>query len=306
MGTAAEPWPATVAAWMTRPVQELGVGQNALTVDVEDYFQVEALAARVSRADWDSRECRIEANIHRILRLCDAAKVKGTFFTLGWIAERYKSLVREIVSEGHELASHGYGHLRADRLTPEEFSADISTAKNLLEDISGKKVLGYRAPCFSISTGNLWALDVIRQAGYAYSSSIYPIRHDNYGLPSAPRYAFRPFADDDFVEIPVSSVRMFGANWPCGGGGYFRLLPLSWSLAALNQIDRHEKKACVFYFHPWEIDPDQPRVKELPFKSRVRHYSNLGRMEARITKLLHQLSWSRIDEIFPVAGATNA
>jgi polysaccharide deacetylase family protein (PEP-CTERM system associated) len=145
-------------------------------------------------------------------------------------------------------------------------------------------------------------LDAIRQAGYRYSSSIYPIRHDSYGLPSAPRYAFRPFDEDDFVEIPVSSVRMFGANWPCGGGGYFRLLPLSWSMAALGRISRHERRACVFYFHPWEIDPGQPRIGEIPLKARVRHYSNLGRMEARITKLLQKFSWNRIDEIFPVAG----
>lgn len=292
-----------VAAWATRPVRETLIGQSALTVDVEDYFQVEALAARVSRGEWESRECRIEANLHRILKLCDEAKVKGTFFTLGWIAERYKSLIRDIVAEGHELASHGYGHVRADRMTPGEFGADISTARKILEDISGGTVLGYRAPCFSISVNNLWALDVIQEAGYRYSSSIYPIRHDSYGIPLAPRYAFRPFENDSFVEIPVSSVRMLGANWPCGGGGYFRLLPLSWSLAALNRITTHEGRACIFYFHPWEIDPGQPRIGQLSLKSRIRHYTNLGRMEARIGKLLGKFSWNRMDRIFPLTDS---
>jgi polysaccharide deacetylase family protein (PEP-CTERM system associated) len=292
-----------LAGWASRPAQERPGGQSAFTVDVEDYFHAEALAKGISRSDWDRTECRIEASLHRILRLCNQAKIKGTFFTLGWIAERFKGLIGEIVSEGHELASHGYNHVRADRITREEFAADVGTAKTILEDISGKEVKGYRAPCFSISCDNLWAMDAIRQAGYRYSSSIYPIRHDSYGLPGAPRYAFHPFDGCTFLEIPVSSVRMLGSNWPCGGGGYFRLLPLSWSLAALDRINRREGRACVFYFHPWEIDADQPRVNSLPLKARVRHYSNLKHMEGRINILLQKFSWNRIDAIFPVGAA---
>ncbi len=293
-----------VAAWASRPVAERVNGQNAFTVDVEDYFHAESLATGICRDDWDRAECRIEANLRRILHLCDDAKVKGTFFTLGWIAERYGGLIQEIVSEGHELASHGYNHVRADHLTRKEFTSDIESSKKLLEDISGRSILGYRAPCFSISTGNLWALDAIRQAGYSYSSSVYPIHHDNYGLPGAPRHAFHPFADSTFVEIPASSVRMFGTNWPCGGGGYFRLLPLSWSLAAMHRINRRDKHACVFYFHPWEMDPGQPRIISIPLKARIRHYTNLKHMEGRISQLLRAFSWNRIDAVFPVGVAS--
>jgi polysaccharide deacetylase family protein (PEP-CTERM system associated) len=291
-----------VTAWHRRPVPQLLADQHAFTVDVEDYFQVEALSRRISREEWDEKECRIEASLDRVLQLCDEAGAKGTFFTLGWIGRRYKHLVRRIVDEGHELASHGHDHVRADRLSIPDFIRDIHDAKKLLEDVSGAAVLGYRAPCFSIGSDNLWALNVIREVGYRYSSSIYPIRHDAYGLPSAPRHAFRPFTHDPFVEIPVSSVRLMGRNWPCGGGGYFRLLPLSWSLAAMDRISRSERRACIFYFHPWEIDPGQPRLSGLTMKSRLRHYTNLGRMEARIARLLRHFSWNRIDRIFPVDG----
>ena len=281
-------------------MREWIAGQNALTVDVEDYFQVEALSGRIPRESWDSRECRIESSMRRILALCGERGAKGTFFTLGWIARRYPKLVREIVAEGHELASHGHDHLRADRVSRDQFGRDISDAKKILEDISGKPVQGYRAPCFSISQQNLWALEAIRGAGYSYSSSIYPIRHDAYGLPAAPRHAFRPFERDDFLEIPVTSLRALGSNWPCGGGGYFRLLPLFWSLSALKRVAQHEQRPCVFYFHPWEMDPGQPRISALPFKSRLRHYTNLDRMEGRIGKLLERFAWNRIDAIFPV------
>lgn len=291
-----------VSDWHKRPARERITGQHALTVDVEDYFQVEALAGRIPRECWDSRECRIESSMHRILTLCREQNAKGTFFTLGWIARRYKNLVREIVAEGHELASHGHDHLRADRISPDLFASDISDARKVLEDISGQQVLGYRAPCFSISQRNLWALEAIRDAGYRYSSSIYPIRHDTYGLPSAPRHAFRPFPCGDFLEIPVTSLRALGNNWPCGGGGYFRLLPFSWSLAALNLVAGREGRTCVFYFHPWEVDPGQPRITSLPLKSRLRHYTNLGRMEGRIRELLKRFSWNRMDAIFPVAA----
>jgi polysaccharide deacetylase family protein (PEP-CTERM system associated) len=246
-------------------------------------------------------ECRIERNLDHILAMLDEAGAKATFFTLGWIAQRYRALVRRVVEEGHELASHGYAHLRADRVPPARFREDIVAAKNLLEDISGAPVSGYRAPCFSISSGNLWAMDEVRAAGYRYSSSIYPIRHDAYGLPDAPRHAFHPFSGSNFTEIPVSAVRFLGVNWPCGGGGYFRLMPLPLSLAGLGRISKGEKRPCVFYFHPWEIDPGQPRISSLPLRSALRHYTNLSGMEKRIALLLRRFSWNRMDRIFAVA-----
>lgn len=292
-----------VSSWNSRPARLLLQHQNALTIDVEDYFQVEALSGRIQASDWDGMECRIERNLDRILELLDQAGARATFFTLGWIAQRYRALIRRIVEEGHELASHGYAHLRADRVPAQRFREDILSAKSLLEDISGAPVLGYRAPCFSISSGNLWALEAVRSAGYRYSSSIYPIHHDAYGLPNAPRHAFHPFAGSGFTEIPVSAVRFLGTNWPCGGGGYFRLMPLSLSLAGLARISEGEKRPCVFYFHPWEIDPEQPRISALPFKSAFRHYTNLGRMETRLSRLLRRFSWNRVDRIFAVAEA---
>src|SRR6185437_9430105 len=244
---------ADVRSWAARPAPDLGGAGNALSVDVEDYFQVEAFAGRIDRAAWDGCECRIERNVDRILEMFAAAGAKATFFTLGWIAERYPALIRRIDAQGHELASHGFNHQRADRVTRTEFADDVSRSKSLLEDISGKPVRGYRAPCFSVSGRNLWALDTLEAAGYRYSSSIYPISHDAYGMPQAPRHAFFPFAGRAFLEIPVSSVRALGRNWPSGGGGYFRLLPLSLSLANLAHIRERENRPCVFYFHPWEI-----------------------------------------------------
>lgn len=289
-----------VQSWARRPAAALADAGNALTVDVEDYFQVEAFAGHIDPAAWDRHECRVERNLDRILDLFEAAGAKATFFTLGWIGERYPALVRRIVGAGHELASHGYGHQRVDRGGQPEFAADICRSKALLEDLSGHEVKGYRAPCFSISRHNLWALDALKAAGYRYSSSIYPIRHDAYGLPEAPRHAFHPFAGEDFLEIPVSSVRLFGANWPCGGGGYFRLMPLALSLAGLSRIQKREGRPCVFYFHPWEIDPHQPRVPAVPLKSAFRHYVNLSRMENKVARLLRRFSWNRVDRIFPV------
>src|SRR6476620_9156484 len=205
---------------------------NALTIDVEDYFQVSAFAPHIARSEWDARECRVEQNIDRILALLAAANAKATFFTLGWIAERYPEVVRRIASGGHELASHGFAHQRASEQAPKEFLADIRLAKAILEDISGASVAGYRAPSFSIGTSNPWAFDAIAEAGYRYSSSIYPIRHDHYGVPDAPRFAHE--SRPGLLEIPVSTVRMGRSNWPAGGGGYFRLLPYAlsrWSIA---------------------------------------------------------------------------
>ncbi len=274
---------------------------NALTIDVEDYFQVSAFAPYIRRDEWDSRECRVERNVDRILAMLDGQGIHATFFTLGWIAERYPQLVRRIVAGGHELASHGYGHERASDLTPSAFSADITHAKHLLEDLGGVEVRGYRAPSFSIGFNNLWAFDSLARAGYRYSSSIYPIQHDHYGMPDSPRFAYRVGAD--LLEVPVSTVRLMKRNFPSSGGGYFRLLPYPvsrWLMRRVNQVDR---EPAVFYFHPWEIDPDQPRVAGVDAKSRFRHYVNIGRNEQRLQQLMRDFRWGRMDRIFLPAAA---
>jgi polysaccharide deacetylase family protein (PEP-CTERM system associated) len=271
---------------------------NALTIDVEDYFQVSAFAPYISRADWPGLPCRIERNVDRILGMLARHGVHGTFFTLGWIAERYPALVRRIVREGHELASHGYAHLRASEQTPAEFSHDITLSKNLLEQLAGQAVSGYRAPSFSISAGNLWALDSLQEAGYRYSSSIYPVRHDHYGMPGAPRFAWRPTGSGGLLELPVSTVRLCGRNLPAGGGGFFRLWPYVVSRWALRRINSRDGQAGIFYFHPWEIDPDQPVPHGISLKARLRHTLNLRRTEARLERLLGDFHWGRIDHIF--------
>lgn len=269
---------------------------NALTIDVEDYFQVSAFAPHIDRADWDSRECRVEHNIDRILKLLGDEQTKATFFTLGWVAERYPQMVRRIVSEGHELASHGYGHQRASDLTEAEFFHDVSHAKALLEDIGGQQVQGYRAPSFSIGTGNLWALDTLLRAGYRYSSSIYPVKHDHYGMPDAPRFAHQ--IRDGLMEVPPTTLRLFNRNLPSSGGGYFRLLPYALSRWMLQQVNQRDAESAIFYFHPWEIDPGQPRVSGIDLKTRFRHYVNIGRTEQRLARLLKDFHWGRMDDIF--------
>ena len=273
---------------------------NALTVDVEDYFQVSAFAPYIRREDWDKLPCRVERNIDCILALLAGTGARATFFTLGWIAERYPGVVRSIAAAGHEVASHGYGHRRATEQTPEDFLADIRLAKAILEDVAGCAVSGYRAPSFSIGPGNAWAFDCIARAGYRYSSSVYPIRHDHYGAPDAPRFAHESVPG--LLEIPVATVRMLRANWPAGGGGYFRLLPYAvsrWSLGRINA----EQRPAMFYLHPWELDPAQPRVSGPGVKTRFRHYVNLRRMERRLTRLLRDFRWDRADRVFlPGAG----
>ena len=293
-----------VADWATRPAANIAApGTNALTVDVEDYFQVEAFFKLIDRTDWDRRQCRVERNVDRILELFDETGARGTFFTLGWVAERYPALVRRIVAAGHELASHGAAHYRADSQTRAEFLSDIGQAKKTLEDVGGVPVKGYRAASFSISQRNLWAHRALEEAGYRYSSSIYPIRHDLYGIPKAPRFAFYPFAGCDFLEIPVTSVQRLGRNWPCGGGGYFRLLPYWLSVRNMKSVAQREKQPCMFYFHPWEIDPDQPRIPGASLKTKLRHYTNLNKMQERLKRLLREFHWSRVDEIYPIAQA---
>ena len=269
---------------------------NALTIDVEDYFQVSAFASSIRRSDWDTMECRVERNVHRLLDLLAARETKATFFTLGWIAERYPTLVRRIVSDGHELASHGYGHQRASDLSEGEFANDVRSAKAILEDIGGVQIKGYRAPSFSIGDGNLWALDVLQASGHEYSSSIYPVRHDHYGSPDAPRFAHA--VRDGLIEIPPTTLRVLNRNLPSSGGGYFRLLPYAVSRWMLKQVNERDAQPAVFYCHPWEIDASQPRVAGVGWKSRFRHYVNLDRTEQRLGRLLNDFAWSRMDQVF--------
>ena len=272
--------------------------RNALTIDVEDYFQVSAFAPHIDRADWPRLECRVEANIERILLLLERRRIHATFFTLGWIAERYPAMLRRVAQAGHEVASHGYGHLRASEQSPAQFAEDVRRSKAILEQLTGQAVLGYRAPSFSIGAANLWAFDILQQAGYRYSSSIYPIRHDHYGMPASPRFAWRPRGPHGMLELPVSTVRLRGRNWPAGGGGYFRLLPYVLSRWLLRRINSLDGQAGIFYFHPWELDPGQPRPPGLGARTRFRHYLNLGRMEARLARLTHDFAWDRMDRIF--------
>ena len=278
---------------------------NALTIDVEDYFQVSAFAPYIRRDEWDSRECRVERNVDRILDLLARRSTLATFFTLGWVAERYPRVVRRIVDEGHELASHGYGHERASDLDERAFTEDVTRAKSLLEDLSGKPVLGYRAPSFSIGSGNLWAFDVLARAGYRYSSSIFPIAHDHYGMPDSPRFAYRVGgATSGLLEVPVTTVRLMNRNLPSSGGGYFRLLPYALSRWLIGRVNHTDREPAVFYFHPWEIDAAQPRVAGIDARTRFRHYVNIPRMESKLQQLLEDFRWGRMDAIFmPRAGA---
>ncbi len=270
--------------------------RNAFTIDVEDYFQVSALAPHFPRESWERQPCRVERNVDLLLELLERHGADATFFTLGWIAERHPQLVRRIVAAGHEIASHGYAHERASSLSPAAFRADLERAKKLIEDIAGQAVAGYRAPSFSIGQSNLWAHDCIAETGHRYSSSIYPVRHDHYGLPDAPRFPWR--LDNGLVEIPVTTMRLLGRNWPAGGGGYFRLLPYAWSRWQIERVNRADRHPAMCYFHPWEIDPDQPRVHDATAKTRFRHYINLRHTAARLNRLLADFSWGRADQVF--------
>jgi polysaccharide deacetylase family protein (PEP-CTERM system associated) len=269
---------------------------NALTIDVEDYFQVSAFAPYIPRSSWDSLECRVERNVATILSLLDTANVKATFFTLGWIAERYPGMVRKIVAQGHELASHGYGHERVSDLTASKFLSDIISSKKILEDISGVEIQGYRAPSFSIGEKNLWAFDCLLEAGYEYSSSIYPIKHDHYGMPDSPRFPYQ--SKEGLLEVPITTLRIFNRNFPSSGGGYFRLLPYFLSNWMLNRVNSKENKSAVFYFHPWEIDSAQPRISGIDWKSRFRHFVNIDKVEGRLQRLLFDFKWGRMNDIF--------
>ena len=280
---------------------------NALSIDVEDYFQVQAFAGQIARADWENYDWRFAANSHRILDLLEEAGVKATFFTLGWVAERSKPLIRRMVNEGHEIASHGMAHFRADEQTAEEFRRDVADSKAILEDIGGVAVKGYRAATFSIGAGNMWAFDILAEEGYLYSSSINPVKHDLYGLPDAPRAPFYPRTDQAIPEIPMTTVCLMERNLPFSGGGFFRLLPYSVFKWGLQHVNRSDRLPCIFYMHPWEIDPLQPRIADAPLKSRLRHYLNLGKTETRLKRLLSDFAWDRVDRVYssvihPVAG----
>ncbi|ADE16290.1 polysaccharide deactylase family protein, PEP-CTERM locus subfamily [Nitrosococcus halophilus Nc 4] len=269
-----------------------------MTVDVEDYFHVSAFEKNISRDRWDTLPCRVEQNTDRILQLFADHGICGTFFMLGWVAERYPNLLRRIVNAGHELASHGFSHIRVTQQDMDSFREDVSRTRKLLEDLSGTAVLGYRAASYSIGRENLWAHRVLAETGYRYSSSIYPIHHDLYGMPEAPRFAFHPPELPIFLEIPVSTVAIGRHKFPCGGGGYFRLFPYGLFRWALRRVNYLDGQPCIFYFHPWEIDPDQPRQRGVGMKTRFRHYLNLQRMEQRLLRLLSDFHWDRVDRIF--------
>jgi polysaccharide deacetylase family protein (PEP-CTERM system associated) len=272
--------------------------KNAMTIDVEDYFHVSAFEKHISRSHWSRLQCRIERNMDLILELLHTHNIHATFFMLGWVAENYPQIARSIVDNGHELASHGYHHVRVTNQHKDEFRQDITRTKKLLEDITSAAVEGYRAASYSIGEENLWAHNEMREAGYLYSSSIYPISHDHYGMPSAPRFTYAPIEGDEFLEIPITTANVFGRRLPGGGGGYFRLYPYWVSRWMLQRVNRVDGQPGIFYFHPWEIDPEQPRQNGIGMKTRFRHYLNLRKMEARLNRLFADLEWDRMDRVF--------
>ncbi len=271
--------------------------RNALSVDVEDWFQVGAFETVIDRDSWDSRECRVERNTDAVMALFDGAGIKGTFFTLGWVAERYPALIRRIVGAGHEIASHGYGHDRVFNFTPNQFAADLLRSRKLIEDAAGVGVTGYRAPSFSIDQRTPWAHEILAEQGYTYSSSVAPVKHDHYGWADAPRFAFRPVAGSDFLEVPVTTAQLGSKRLAAGGGGFFRLLPYAFSKWAIRQVNVDEQRPAIIYFHPWEIDPDQPRVANAPIKSKLRHYTKLDVMAQKLRRLPEDFQWDRLDAV---------
>ena len=268
---------------------------NGLSVDVEDWFQVGAFEGVIDRDSWDGLSDRVERNCALILDMFAQAEVKATFFTLGWVAQRHGALMRRIVAEGHELASHGWDHARVFRMDRASFREDLKKSRAALEDASGMQVRGYRAPSFSIDQRTPWAYMELADQGYAYSSSVAPIVHDHYGWREAPRFAFRPLPWSDLLEIPVTTAMFAGKRLAAGGGGFFRVLPYAFSRWAIRQVNRHDRRPAVFYFHPWEVDPEQPRVVGAPLRSRLRHYTNLEVMAEKLEQLLGEFAWERMD-----------
>ena len=280
---------------------------NALTIDVEDYYQVSAFESIVPLADWDRYESRVEKNTHRILDLLDAHTTTATFFVLGWVAERHPGLIRTLVARGHEVASHGYAHRRVYTQTPAQFRTETRHSKCLLEDTLGHPIRGYRAASYSITRHSLWALEVLRDEGFVYDSSIFPIRHDLYGIPSHPRFCYMipGQSDSPLVEFPLSTLRLGGTNFPIAGGGYLRLFPYAYTHWGIRSLNRREGQPAVVYLHPWELDPEQPRLPAGKL-SRFRHYTNLHRMEERFVRLLQDFSFGTMSEVLQTRGLLGA
>lgn len=269
---------------------------NALSVDIEDWFQVGAFETSISRDDWSRLEHRVERNSDAVLALFARTGVKATFFTLGWVADRYPALIRRIVEQGHEVASHGWDHARVFTMTADQFRADIDRTRKMLEDAGGQRVTGYRAPSFSIDTRTPWAHTILAEQGYAYSSSVAPLRHDHYGWPEAPRFAFRPVEGSDLIELPVTTAEL-GSRRLALGGGFFRVLPYALSRWAIGQVFAREGRPAIFYFHPWDMDPGQPRVATAPLRSKLRHYTRLAAMEGKLERLIREFPWGRTDAV---------
>ncbi len=270
---------------------------NAMTVDVEDWFQVQAFAGVIDRAEWPQLAPRVAASTEAILESFATARVQATFFVLGWVAERNPALIRRILAEGHELASHGHGHERVDEIGPQAFRADIRRAKHALEDAGGAAIRGYRAPTFSISRARTpWAHEILAEEGHGYSSSTFPIRHDLYGAADAPRRPHRP-SPHGVVELPMTTLTLLGQNLPCAGGGWFRLLPYRLFRAGLRSVNAQQRLPGIFYFHPWELDAGQPHQADAPLKSRIRHYTGIPGMPRRIERLLRDFAWDRLDRV---------
>jgi len=270
--------------------------RNGLSVDVEEWFQVGAFERVIAKADWDGLDSRVAYNTGKVLDLFGETGVKATFFTLGWVAERNPALIHRIANEGHEVASHGWDHDRVFTMTADAFRADLERARIALEDASGQRVTGYRAPSFSIDQRTPWAHQILAEQGYAYSSSVAPLVHDHYGWADAPKYAYRPVAGSDLIELPITLADVAGRKITTGGG-FFRLFPAAITDRAVARANRDEHRPAVFYFHPWEVDPDQPRVARAPLKSRLRHYSRLGAMAGKLRGLVKRHDWGRVDAV---------
>lgn len=270
---------------------------NAMSVDIEDWFQVGAFETVIDRADWDTLEHRVERNTDAVLALFADVEIKATFFTLGWVAERYPNVMQRIADAGHEIASHGYDHARVFTMTPDQYRNDLDRSKKLLEDSSGQAVTGYRAPSFSIDQRTPWAHEILAEQGYGYSSSVAPINHDHYGWAGSPRFSWKPVKGSDLIELPVTTVKVASRVLAAGGGGFFRLLPYALYDWAIAKMQREEGRSAIFYFHPWEIDPEQPRVADAPLKSKLRHYSKLSSMEGKLRRAAKDRNWGRVDEL---------
>jgi len=280
--------------------------ENAFTVDVEDYFHVQAFAGTIDRQNWDQYACRVVANTHAVLKLLDRAQVRGTFFVLGWVAERYPQLVRDIKKSGHEIGSHSHAHRLIYEMTPDEFRDDLRRAGEAIGSITGERVTAFRAPCFSVTSRSLWALDILAEEGYRYDSSIFPVHHDNYGIPSAERFPHRiTCARGDMWEFPPSVVKFWKFNLPVAGGGYFRLYPARFSLWCLKHINRVARQPFMFYIHPWELDPDQPRLPG-SLRSRFRHYQNLSTTVSKLERLLKTFRFGSLSSSLERHWAANS